>query len=99
MKIDFASAHNDYLDPDRHLNTEEDCFVEEGPTEADRAAEAAYWERQRAIELAADAQVKELEVQAQRREVCPDCGAEMEWEDSDSDIGRPGLWWCPDCEE
>ena len=39
-------------------------FVEPGFTETDRAAEAAYWERMRAIDRAADAQVAELEAEA-----------------------------------
>lgn len=46
-------------------------FVEPNlTTDADRAAEARYWERQRAIEAAADAQVKEIE-------------AEMAWRDAE----------------
>jgi hypothetical protein len=39
-------------------------FVEPGFTETERAAEAAYWERMRAIDQAADAQVAELEAEA-----------------------------------
>ena len=39
-------------------------FVEPGFTEAERADEAAYWERMRAIDRAADAQVAELEAEA-----------------------------------
>ncbi len=39
-------------------------FVEPGFTEAERAEEAAYWERMRAIDRAADAQVAELEGEA-----------------------------------
>ena len=43
----------------------DDIFVEEDTTtEAERAAEAAYWERMRAIDRAADAQVAELEAEA-----------------------------------
>lgn len=40
------------------------AFVEPGFTEPERAAEAAYWERMRAIDQAADAQVAELEAEA-----------------------------------
>ena len=43
---------------------DDDLFVEDGPTEAERAAEAAYWERMRAIDRAADAQIAEIEAEA-----------------------------------
>jgi hypothetical protein len=39
-------------------------FVEPGFTEVEQSAEAAYWERMRAIDQAADAQVAELEAEA-----------------------------------
>lgn len=47
---------------------DDSLFVEDGFTEAERAAEAAYWERMRAIDRAADAQVAEIEAEALLRE-------------------------------
>lgn len=66
-------------------------FVEtDTTTDADRAAEATYRERQRAIEIAAEAQV--AEITAKHPEDCPKCGSRMEWS-----VGEPEYWSCPDC--
>lgn len=64
---DFASAHGDYLDPDRHL--EQGDALEESEGE----------------ELPAFP--------------CEECGAELAYDDPESDIGKPGRWYCPVCEE
>lgn len=63
---DFASAHNDYLDPDRHL------------------PELEHDEGEDSQEMPAFP--------------CASCGSELEYEDPESDIGKPGRWWCPICE-
>ncbi len=66
-------------------------FVEpDTTTETDRAEEARYWERQQAIELAAEAQV--AEITARHPEDCPECGERMEWR-----AGQPEYWSCPEC--
>ena len=66
-------------------------FVEtDTTTDADRAAEARYWGYLRAIELAAEAEVKEIT--AAHPEDCPECGSRMEWK-----AGEPEYWSCPEC--
>lgn len=64
---DFASAHNDYLDPDRHLNLDEEEL------DLDQAPDLPAFP-------------------------CEECGAEMAYDDPESDIGKPGRWYCPVCE-
>lgn len=92
MNIDFARAHNDYLDPDRHLHAEEEAESITSPED-----EALLLAFEQDAERHAD-EAKALGSAEGLCPMCPDCGAELEWEDSDSEIGRPGLWWCPECE-
>ena len=67
-------------------------FVEtDTTTDADRAREAEYWARMRAIGAAAEEQVAELA--ARHPEDCPECGSRMEWR-----AGKPECWSCPECE-
>ena len=67
-------------------------FVEPNlTTETDRAEEARYWERQRAIELAAEAQVREIEAEgawldAEREDEEPNPSPK------DRSFGHHGTW-------
>lgn len=95
---DFTAAHNDYLDPDRHLNPEEmEPFVEEDTTtDAERLADAKARQRFWEIEAAAERQIAEL--MADTAELCPQCGAKMEWVDGDDEVGQADYWSCTECE-